>query len=160
MTWWEESLGDTISFEPYNYDANYIVFKKIDGDGGGSYVGRRLGKQFVYIGENLPSGGIAHELGHVFGLWHEHSRSDRDPFIEICWDNIKPEKKEYFTCPTDPSIHQGNYDYNSIMHYSRYAFAIDDDLATLYPKKNPTANIGQRDFISDIDSRTVHKLYT
>ncbi|KAF2634137.1 hypothetical protein P280DRAFT_554799 [Massarina eburnea CBS 473.64] len=31
---------------------------------------------------------LVHELGHVFGMMHEHQRSDRDDFVQINWPAI------------------------------------------------------------------------
>lgn len=57
-----------------------------------SYVGRRGGgPQAISIGKNCDKFGIVvHELGHVIGFWHEHTRPDRDEHVSIVRDNIQP----------------------------------------------------------------------
>lgn len=57
-----------------------------------SYVGRRgSGPQAISIGKNCDKFGIVvHELGHVIGFWHEHTRPDRDEHVSIIRDNIQP----------------------------------------------------------------------
>lgn len=57
-----------------------------------SYVGRRGGgPQAISIGKNCDKFGIVvHELGHVIGFWHEHTRPDRDEHVGIIRDNIQP----------------------------------------------------------------------
>lgn len=69
---------------------------------------------------------ILHELGHAFGLGHEHQRPDRDDFIRIVKENIAD---PYLGLNTklNFSTQAGHvltpYDFDSIMHYSKYAFS-------------------------------------
>ena len=53
-------------------------------------MGRRgNGEQAISIGKNCDKFGIVvHELGHVVGFWHEHTRPDRDKHVEIFTENI------------------------------------------------------------------------
>lgn len=57
-----------------------------------SFVGKRGGgAQAISIGKNCDKFGIVvHELGHVVGFWHEHTRPDRDHHVQIIRDNIMP----------------------------------------------------------------------
>lgn len=54
-------------------------------------MGRRGGgPQAISIGKNCDKFGIVvHELGHVIGFWHEHTRPDRDEHVAIIRDNIQ-----------------------------------------------------------------------
>lgn len=55
-----------------------------------SFVGKRgNGQQAISIGKNCDKFGIVvHELGHVVGFWHEHTRPDRDNHVQIIRENI------------------------------------------------------------------------
>ena len=57
-----------------------------------SFVGKRgNGPQAISIGKNCDKFGIVvHELGHVVGFWHEHTRPDRDNHVQIVYKNIMP----------------------------------------------------------------------
>ena len=45
--------------------------------------------QAVSLGKNCDKFGIVvHELGHVVGFWHEHTRPDRDGYIDVIYANI------------------------------------------------------------------------
>ncbi len=50
----------------------------------------KIGKQNLSIGENCDRLGIVeHEFLHALGFWHEQSRSDRDDYVTIMWDQIQ-----------------------------------------------------------------------
>lgn len=61
----------------------------------------------------------AHELGHVLGFHHEHQRWDRDEFVTIHYEHIKPGREhDYDWIPeTNWIVSSTAYDYRSIMHY-------------------------------------------
>ncbi len=56
---------------------------------------QKMGKQKLSIGANCDDLGIVeHEFLHALGFWHEQSRSDRDDYVTIVWDQI--EKGNYW----------------------------------------------------------------
>ena len=106
-----------------------------------SNVGKIGGKQTVSLGlwwqhQCKEVSTIVHELGHVVGFWHEHSRPDRDQYIRINWDNIHWSRMFNFNKLPTKEIDSMNvsYDYRSIMHYesqvSRYCIAVKSILCS------------------------------
>jgi hypothetical protein len=80
---------------------------------------------------NFGRSTIVHELGHSLGFSHEHQRYDRDDYVTIIEENIRPGYAHNFT--KYPQFDgSGNiysrvyapYDYESIMHYPEWAFGI------------------------------------
>jgi hypothetical protein len=100
-----------------------------------------------------------HELGHVLGLFHEQSRSDRDDHVTIHWDNIQPGYAFAFDKyeKTDSGKDRGSYDYVSIMHYGSDAFAIDPAKRTIVRKDGGL--IGWAPSISHGDATAVKTMY-
>ncbi|KAJ6636300.1 Zinc metalloproteinase nas-4 [Pseudolycoriella hygida] len=82
---------------------DYVYIIKGTNNGCNSYVGRTGGKQPM----NLQSPGcmnvgtIMHEMIHALGFYHEQSRPDRDNFINILWQNIRPGFEGNFNKYTD-----------------------------------------------------------
>ncbi|CAB0044896.1 unnamed protein product [Trichogramma brassicae] len=144
---------------------NYIVFTERP-CGCCSFVGKRgNGPQAISIGKNCDKFGIVvHELGHVVGFWHEHTRPDRDRHVQIIRDNIMTGQEYNFNKLTDDEVNSLGlpYDYDSIMHYAKNTFSKGTYLDTILPmemhgKKRP--EIGQRVRLSEGDIAQTNLLY-
>ncbi|MEQ2207090.1 hypothetical protein XENOCAPTIV_007120 [Xenoophorus captivus] len=92
MRHWEKHT--CVIFTERTTEESYILFAYRP-CGCCSYVGRRGGgPQAISIGKNCDKFGIVvHEIGHVIGFWHEHTRPDRDEHVSIVRDNIQPGTK-------------------------------------------------------------------
>ena len=40
---------------------------------------------------------VLHEIMHTLGFWHEQSRPDRDDYVTVFYENIKPGFKQYLS---------------------------------------------------------------
>ena len=123
-----------------------------------SWVGRQGGQQEVWVSANCAAGSVMHEIGHVLGLEHEHTRPDRDQYISIHWDNITPDKQHNFDTAPVGSRLPGAYDYASIMHYGTHNFS-SNGRATISSADGVTRIIGQRTTPSDGDIAAIARLY-
>jgi len=68
-------------------------------------------------------GTILHEMGHVIGLWHEQSRSDRNTYITVNYSNVIKSAWSNFQIVTDDEQILSSYDYASVMEYIPFAFS-------------------------------------
>ena len=104
------------------------------------------------------------------GIFHQHSRPDRDAFIEINAteidrvqreDNIFRDTymKQYATCENCQIL--GEYDISSIMHYG--ALLGSQNRTVIVPKPGvcdpPNCNMGQRSTLSIGDIDVIQRLY-
>ncbi|XP_033117677.1 tolloid-like protein 1 isoform X1 [Anneissia japonica] len=132
-----------------------------------SFVGRRgNGIQALSIGKNCDKFGVVvHELGHVVGFWHEHTRPDRDNHVTIMKQHIMPGQEYNFHKLSAEEVDSLSepYDYHSIMHYARNTFSRGIWLDTILPRKDPDGGerpeIGQRKQLSPGDITQANKLY-
>lgn len=139
-----------------NYN-DYILFRPSEGKSCFSAVGRQHGEQVIRLAARCHTMSIAHELGHAIGLWHEQSRWDRDAYVEVVWENIQEDHLYNFNQRLNEGQDIGEYDYDSIMHYSAYAFSKNGQ-PTLIPRQK-SFQIGQRTHLSAGDIASVNALY-
>lgn len=90
-----------------------------------------------------------------------HSHADRDNFIEIKWNNIKPDAITNFD-KVDPekfSNFKTDYDLYSLMHYDGKAFS-KNGKQTIVPKDPGFKSvIGQREGLSVGDVQRINNMY-
>ncbi|KAG1685927.1 Astacin-like metalloprotease toxin 1 [Nymphon striatum] len=163
MKQYKDKTGGCIEFINSKGDGNYINIYR--GDGCWSLVGRQgNGKQAVSLGVGCQFVGTAvHELGHAIGFWHEQNRSDRDNYIDVHLENVKPAMRYNFDKLTpSQNLLLVPYDYNSIMEYAEYAFSVDKQKKkTIVPKKAGVTitPVWTRPGLDDNDVIAIKKLY-
>ncbi|KAM4618109.1 embryonic protein UVS.2-like [Discoglossus pictus] len=147
-----------IRFVARSTESNYLRIRPQDGCW--SYIGRVGGAQDVSLMKPgcLHRGIIQHELLHSLGFQHEQCRSDRDKYIRINWGNISQDKERNFYKMSTQNL-GAPYDYLSVLHYGKFAFANEAGKPTLEPTGNPSALIGQRIGLSALDVVKINRLY-
>ncbi|GIY85321.1 zinc metalloproteinase nas-7 [Caerostris darwini] len=124
------------------------------------YIGRRsklsLGYGCIWVAR------VLHELLHVLGFFHEHTRPDRDEFVSIFSDNIKEASINNFRKMSESKVTTFGlpYDFRSVLHYHDREFAIDRTRKTLEPKVSVGGVvIGRAEELSKMDILKLNKLY-
>lgn len=166
MNHWTNAVP-ALRFVARTTQGDYVRFKRHSKytDRCSSHVGRQGGEQTIYLMKTGPCStfSMVHELGHALGLWHEQSRQDRDSFVTINWTNIRTDLKHNFEKHVSDGLDIGAYDYDSLMHYPRDAFCLRNAQGncvgdTIVPK-NPNAQIGQRNHLSNGDVASIRWIY-
>ncbi|XP_039874428.1 high choriolytic enzyme 1-like isoform X19 [Simochromis diagramma] len=143
-----------IRFKKRDTESSYL--KLVTGNGCASFVGCQGGAQQLFFASECTVGNLCHELLHALGLYHEHTREDRDKYVIVNWQNIVAGKENNF------KVKHGNtqnlpYDLTSIMHYGRDFFSTNGN-PTVLPKQSGV-EIGQRKHLSQLDIKRLNKLY-
>jgi len=159
----ELKTAKCVKFVNRNSERNYISIQKLSGCW--SYVGSISGEQRLSLASGcLHKGIIVHELMHALGFMHEQNRPDRDDFVDIKFENILEGRERNFKKYTDTYITYGPYDYYSIMHYTKTAFAKDYGLQTIVPKDSSvilkhSGSKSDEEIMTAIDIQAVKSLY-
>lgn len=110
---------------------NYVLFRAepaTSNECGDSQVGMQGGQQVINISSATgcgDTGTIIHEMGHTIGLEHEVTRSNRNFYVNIRYQNM--DKNAYGQYDQDLSqVDVLPYDYGSIMHYGVDGFMRND----------------------------------
>lgn len=151
-----------IRFVPFQGEEDSVVFiaaEKICA----SQLGRVGGHQVILVSPECQRNEIIHEIMHTLGFVHEHSREDRDRFVEVLWENIQPEYYLQFQKVPDVWVNEYrgsvfDFDPKSIMLYPPTAFAKSPGAQTLRSKGRlalePSLN-----GLSRMDKERVYYLY-
>uniref|UniRef100_A0A670Z9S1 Metalloendopeptidase n=1 Tax=Pseudonaja textilis TaxID=8673 RepID=A0A670Z9S1_PSETE len=154
-------LKSCIDFKPYEGENSYLQFEKLDGCW--SYVGNLQTGQVVSIGPGCEHKDIVeHEVLHALGFFHEQSRTDRDDYVKIWWNEITEGQAYNFEKYNESLISDLNtpYDYESVMHYGPYSFSKNKSVRTITTKIPEFNNvIGQSQDMSKIDVERLNRMY-
>jgi PKD repeat protein len=145
-----------VNLVPRSGEDDYIRF--VSSDGCSSSVGRIGGMQDINLDVGCTVGNTAHEILHALAMYHEHTRCDRDTYVEVLWDNIEEGKEHNFEKQCDDASDMFDYAEGSIMHYGIKAFS-KNNLATLHSLRDLDDLMGQRSGLGTTDIQTINALY-
>ncbi|XP_062269241.1 hatching enzyme 1.2-like [Platichthys flesus] len=147
-----------VRFVPHRGQSDFLSIESERGCW--STIGKEGGRQVVSLSVHgcLERGIIQHELLHALGFHHEHTRRDRDQYVRINWGNIAAGNTFNFN-KMDTNNLNTPYDYSSVMHYGRSAFAGTFGAETITPIPDSSVPIGQREDMSDIDINRIIRFF-
>ncbi|XP_019376535.1 PREDICTED: meprin A subunit alpha [Gavialis gangeticus] len=154
-------LKSCVDFKPYEGESTYILFQQ--GSGCWSMVGDLQTGQNLSIGLGCDYKAIVeHEILHALGFYHEQSRTDRDDYVNIWWNEVISGYEHNFVKYDDQFITDLNtpYDYESVMHYAPFSFNKNESFPTI-TAKIPVFDdiIGQRLDFSALDIERLNRMY-
>ncbi|EFX73217.1 hypothetical protein DAPPUDRAFT_325505 [Daphnia pulex] len=146
-----------IRFVPRTVETDYVKLNNLDTPecysiGLGYYKGGGAHEvTFSPSCYQYQAGSIMHELMHRVGFNHEHTRPDRDTYVNILWNNIDAGWKAQYAIAEGSNLLL-TYDYGSVMHYG-----LGREMTT---KLNTNgAVIGQRQALSQLDINKLKLMY-
>jgi len=147
------------------------------------FITRKKQKDYVYVSNGGKcSGGIgksggrqdlhltpecmkiqkkcSHELIHILGFHHMHQRYDRDTALNILWDNIKNDDKQWFNKLNNKWEAFGtDYDLKSVMHYASNGFSKNGKNTMVAKDGSYTKKMGHYMKLSKGDATRINRMY-
>lgn len=161
------SQHDPKYYEPghIEYPNVYIGYSNGNNEGSGSF-GLVGGEQQIRVPAEFSDrtqyedeevvGFLMHALCNAAGMFNEQQRKDRDSYVDIYWDNVKPECTFQFTKQDNNYTMLGNFDYNSITLASSQAYS-KNGKNTITKKGNGL--IARNNHLSALDKSFLNNFY-
>ena len=150
MKHWEKYT--CLSFLPRQRQLNYIVFVRLPLCRSPIGMIPKPGAQRIMVGACDSTAQLIHEIGHAIGFYHEHSRPDRDLYVDIPISDLSDQSVQKYG-PRIINTFNLDYDYRSIMHYGDDPFNIRT-LDKYYQDK-----IGKAKWLSFLDIKLANLMY-
>ena len=116
----------------------------------------------IKLAANCGTAEILHEILHALGFIHEQSRPDRDLYVKVLWENVLPNFEMQFQIVPEsfiaPQLKDYEFDYQSIMLYSRDTFAKKPGLFTLESLKSEAIHPTPSG-LSELDLKRLDRLF-
>lgn len=156
VAYWNQT-SSSVKLVRRNQEDSYINFVKEDGCW--SYVGMIGGKQNLSLADGCSYVAAIHEIGHAFGLIHEHQRPDQNQNVDVNWCFLDDSVKSNFKT-VDWGRPSREYDFKSVMHYTSTAFSTDGKKETLVAKNGmgPVPKVSNSE-LSEGDLHSIEELY-
>ena len=104
---------------------------------------------------------IEHEFLHSLGIHHTQNHWDRDRYVDIQFQNIRPGMEPNFW--KQPRRHADTfglpYDYSSVMHYGENSWSKNGQRTIVTKDQRYQNRIGQRQGVSRGDVKLIRKMY-
>lgn len=138
--------------------SNYVefIFGSSNGSDGWAHIGYQGGKQTISLDQYISVGSVIHEMGHTVGLYHEHSRQDRDQYVSIQWNNIQDGQGYNFN-KYNSGTDIGPFNINSVMMYWPTSYS-KNGLPTIKRADNTNFTYNRTGFTMG-DINTINAMY-
>nr|Q21178.2 RecName: Full=Zinc metalloproteinase nas-17; AltName: Full=Nematode astacin 17; Flags: Precursor [Caenorhabditis elegans] len=116
------SSNTCVKFQESNSATNRIRFTNTGGCA--SYIGMNGGEQTLWFGDGcLIFGTAVHEIMHSLGLFHTHSRFDRDNFLSVSYKDVPENMVGNLEKETEQTTYNAvPFEYGSTMLYRYNTF--------------------------------------
>lgn len=147
-----------ITFVPRTSEADYVEIQFAGNGGVGSVIGRGGGKQILTVHHDITQDDIVLGLMFVIGVHPEVARPDRDNILEIVTSNIDAASLKNFQIEQNTDTFRQPFDYDTVVMYGPYDFAIDHSMPTIKTKYDGFT-IGQSVSMSSGDVTLIQHVY-
>lgn len=147
-----------ITFVPRTSESDYIEIQFAGLGNSGSSIGRVGGKQPLSVSSSPTHDELVRGLMFVIGVHPEVARPDRDNILDIVTSNVDPAFLGNFRIEPDTDSFRQPFDYDTVVMYGPYAFAIDPSKPTIKTKYDGFT-IGQSVSMSSGDVTLIQHVY-